>query len=88
MFLASLVVGCVVAYAFGPKLGLRAAGVTLGVLVVAALIPPLKLYVHLLVAIGVGVAAAQAARKPPHAASKRALDMGKTMWKQWRANKR
>ena len=88
MFLASLVVGCVVAYAFGPKLGVRAAGATLGVLLVAALIPPVAMYVYAVVGIAVAVAAAQAARKPPHAASKQAIDIGKAMWKQWRSGKR
>jgi len=88
MFLASIVVGCVVAYAFGPKQGVRAAGATLGVLFVARLFPPLTLYVNILLAIGVAVAAAQAAQRPPHAQSRRAIEMVRAVYKQLRGGKR
>lgn len=83
MFLASIVVGCVVAYAFGPKHGLNAAGATLGILLLAGFFPPLKLYVHAVLAVGVGVAAAQAARRPPHAKSKKVVDIATAMVRQW-----
>jgi hypothetical protein len=83
MFLASIVVGCVVAYAFGPKHGVRAAGAALAILLVAQFFPPLKLYVHILLAIGVAVAAAQAAGRPPHEKSKRVVELATSLVKRW-----
>jgi hypothetical protein len=55
MILAALVIGLITAYAYGPRVGLWAAGAALALLLVAALVPAAVLPVYAVV--GVGVAA-------------------------------
>jgi hypothetical protein len=53
MFIAALVVGLLVAYYFGLRPGLVAAGATAGLFLVAAVMPVVAIYAYVLVGAGV-----------------------------------
>ena len=80
MFLAALVIGLVTAYAYGPRIGMWAAGIALGLFVVALMVPSAALPVYAVVGVGVAATSSAAARRGPHVRARRALELAKGAW--------
>jgi hypothetical protein len=87
MLLAALVVGALAAYAYGPRAGAWAAGITLALFVVAAMIPAATWPVYAAVGVGVAATSSAAARRGPHAQARRALDLARATVRRWRGRR-
>jgi hypothetical protein len=88
MILAALVIGLITAYAYGPRVGLWAAGAALALLLVAALVPAAVLPVYAVVGVGVAATSAAAARRGPHVRARRAVDLARAGIRAIRARRR
>jgi hypothetical protein len=79
MLLAALVCGLVTAYYFGPRPGVAAAVVALGLFLAAAIIPGAALAAYVAVGGGLAGVFALGARRPRDPVVGRAVDAGKVL---------
>ena len=79
MLLAALVVGLFAAWVWGPRVGLSAAGVALGLFLAAWILPSLALYIYLGVGVSSAGLAAYAVRKPRHPVTAKAFELGRML---------
>jgi hypothetical protein len=84
MFLAALVVGLVTAWSFGPRAGLAAAAVALGMFLIAAVVPGTGFVMYTLVAVAVAAIAFAGAGRPRHPAMARAITIARAAWRRRR----
>ena len=79
MLLAALVVGLFAAWVWGPRVGLTAAGVALGLFVAAWILPSLAVWIYLGVGLSSAGLAAYAVRKPRHPVTGKAFELGRML---------